>query len=262
MRFGAGHGVKPVQTTPGPRGWDPDMIPDMACDLRGPVDLIGNPVTSWGNRGSIGNTFATAIALNQPPRGSLNGHRTVAYDGHEDSTPYTGANGDWSFMHDGTGGTMFIIGSLIAPAGTRHVIDNLREVNTETGIGVQRISDDRVRFRMGNATGVLMVVDTSANDAWAGDAPFVMTIRTSTATFGGQNYQVRINGNTAVQGVFGAAASANAPDYPMTIGSVAGEGQSAPINLGEMFAYTSLLSGANVGLVEAWAAARYNFILP
>jgi len=248
-----------------PLKYDPSHLGNMAVDLRGYLRADGDPVDSWINSGALGNSL-DAAAAKRPTKSTLNGVPSVRFDGTDDLSIYTGANADASFLHDGTGGTLYVAGSLIGPTIGGFLFDTCGNANANnTGLSVEWIpgGTGAVRFRVGNGSGAWSVLDTSANDGWPKDVPFVMTVRVSTVTFGGNNYQIRVNGGVAFQGVFANPISAAAPTYPISVGGDAnGGGACIALNGGCIFAYTDRHSASDVADVEEWLSELYNITLP
>lgn len=261
-RIGLGLGLRHEHP---PLKWDPNHLDNMEVDLRGYLRADGDPVDTWINSGAIGNSL-DAAAAKRPTKSTLGGVQSVAFDGTDDLAIYSGANADASFLHDGTGATLYIAGSMIAPTLGGFAFDTIGTADWDhIGLSLEWIpgGTGRLRFRIGNGSGAWVILDTSANDDWPKDAPFVMTVRTSTVTFGGNNYQVRLNGAAIINGVFANVASAAAPTYPISVGGDAnGGGACVALNCGSIFAFSDLHGSVDVGLTETWLRELYGITFP
>lgn len=77
-------------------------------DGDGIEDEVGETITTWVNKGSNGDN----LSINgNPSLSTLNGHNSIYFDGVGDY--YTGStSSDWTFLHDGTLHTVFVVTNL------------------------------------------------------------------------------------------------------------------------------------------------------
>ena len=247
-----------LSVAPGPRPqWDPANSPDI--HLRSSVDVSGDPVDSWANNGSVGDSWTATTTL-RPTVGSVGPDASVDFDGSDDRLESGGAAGTYKEFHTGDGAAMI---AVLKPSGTtgasETVISTGRPVGARGTTLAFEDSNDSMRVWIIDGSGNYQIngVMTEANSVPPG-APALLTLRVDAAA--PNQIEMRINGVLAHAQAFDNPASSGDESGPTRLGLAAGAG-GFPFGsqLLEVVGWLSSVSNVDIAAEEQAAMRYYDF---
>lgn len=235
-------------------GFGPAKVPSLAFWVRGD-QVSGTPVQSWtdlsGNNLSRTQTTVGLRPVQVTDNPAFNNQDTVSFDGvvYIDE----GALSPWSFLHDGTGMTIF----LICKSDLMNTIQAVIATNiAASGVGMQ------VRFNgagsliwsLGNG-GAFVITQTIQNGVQ--DSLFWICLRFLSGRPVAE-WDIRYNSVQQASGNAAAAVAPGDPDGSLTLGARPSAAFPFTGDIAECFAYSAFLSDAQVSsLEENYITPRY-----
>lgn len=233
--------------------FDYDSVADLAVAYKSDEGTTGDPVSAWAKALGTGSDFAEAT--DKPDLGTLGSREALVFDGALEHLDYSGAAGDWNGLHDGTGGTLLLLGA--ATLGANDIIfSTFGAVATQFGMEIETFTNGTTRLRVGNGTGTFLVNDTTAAVLTANVAAcFVFRMETGAA----DEFDMRVDGAQVGNGAFDVG-GAQANDAT-NVASVASRGAGGSLRwagkFGDVVRYSRYLNDFEAAAVEAHAAARF-----
>jgi hypothetical protein len=108
------------------------------------VTLNGSTVSSWTDKSGNGKNAVQATSTYQPTytTNSINGLSTLTLDSDDYMT--SGSIGDWNFIHNGTGCTVFFVTKILTSTSDSNGVNTLLSTSSTTGtVGILYAYDNR-----------------------------------------------------------------------------------------------------------------------
>ena len=219
---------------------------------RADLGLTGVPISAWANQGSLGGTMTPTG--DSPTVSTLNGQASIFYDGDDDGLTHSTAKADWSFLHDGTGGTLAI--HVKDGDGTRgFYFDTCRAVDTRIGLQLYD-NGSSIIVQVGNGSGTWLV-DRNVGDGGDGwQHTQVFRLETGHAA---NEYDWWVDGVSQSAGPFNGLANVGSPFGVATIGENTNGAGSDNYNgdVPEWAAYDRYLNDLEADALSRYFDARY-----
>ncbi len=231
--------------------WSPTDLPGLALWLRGDlgVSTSGSSVTAWANQGSLGGSFTQAAGPMQPGTATLGANTVVRYDGVDDSLQHDGAASDWTFLHDGSGATIYLV--FRPGSGVGAAFDTLRNSDGRVG-SMLLIANNEALWLVG--AGMSPFVLEPKGPALTGSAHVVVLRMESGAA---PEYSLRIDGTAIASGSFANTPNSGDPYRTLQLGNQVDGGLPYNGDILEMGALTSNLTMTDVARLESYLTVRY-----
>ena len=224
------------------------------------ITKTGSAVTSWSNKGSLGNTFSQATAAYQPVSGTTtqNSYNVIVY-GANDGLVYSGSASDWNFLHNASGSTIFLAFSNSTGVQGYFVSNN---AGTSGQIGTYWCQE--ATYQMSNVTtkgtpGSYVINNTTASNVITSAFTYVTLIGDPANATAANRSDYRIKQGSAIKNNTQTAAyTTSGASNPLVIGDVAaGSNLSFLGNMGEVLIYNSILSAGNILSTQQYLAAKW-----
>lgn len=211
----------------------------------------GDPVTTWVNRGSIVDNPTQATGASKPTfiTGGIAGKPVVRFDGGDFLRAVTASN--YTFMHDGTGCTIYTVVKTGASA-LGNIVATSTGAGTSRGVGQRLNTLFRASFFMSDGAALQVLIE-GANNTVGTNVFDVLTNRIVNETPPARIY---VNGTEVVSGGT-PTFSALAPAFPLAIGA-RGDG-ALPItgDLAQVLIYAAAHDATQRAAVLAYFTAKY-----
>jgi hypothetical protein len=211
----------------------------------------GDAVTTWTNTGSLGDspTQGTVAAKPAYTTSCIGSKPCVRFDGGDFLLSSVAAN--YTFLHDGTGATIYTIAKTSASAiGT--LVATATGSGVVTGIGMRYQTTFRTSYFQSDGT-TLTVNSNSANNA-INTSKFDLYATTFTSGANGLNQFVQgVNVATATA----ASVSALAPAFPMAVGARPDGAAGVVGDILQVLIYSGVDDSTKQAAIKTWAQCTY-----
>jgi hypothetical protein len=161
-----------------------------------------------------------------------------------------GVAADWTFLHNGSGHTVFII-SKTASTQQNYIFGTQTGTGASLGGSVVRINNTTANWTIGNAA----ISIISQNFAWTQTSWGKLAFSGSTG--GNPDYSVRVNGVDVVSVNESAVPAATTSTQKLGIGSGGGGAYSSAVSFHEVIIYNRELTSSEVSQVESYLSSSY-----
>lgn len=212
-------------------------------------------VSNWadqeGTRDAVQATDANMPSLHLTGELLFNSNRSIKGDGTADRLPLGGVVGDWKFLHDGTGCSVWMV-MRVPPANTDGtLLDSGNVTAGSSGFSFYHQAAGSPLIRATNGTTSIF---TYSGTAFSVNTTYQVLVTHSTAA----GYVIRRNGIELSSGAYSAAASsADPPGVPMLFDTTTVVGNWGNWSIAELAICNSVISTGDITSLESYGAARY-----
>lgn len=215
--------------------------------------LAGTPVASWASRGSGAHAGTQGTGANQPSwsasSASFGSKPVVTTTATQQLV--AGTTADFSYLHDGNGGSLLLVARTTLATGIRYLLDTQGGSTIATGALVYLDNANALHFLVGNGSGTPLDLSTTAV---AQNVGFVLLVRFATAQT--PDCDVRLNRASVASGNAGAL-TGGASATALLINGSAGASAGDVGDRVEIVTWSRYLSAADVTAVESYVLATY-----
>jgi lysophospholipase L1-like esterase len=170
------------------------------------------------SRGTAGATFADAVGAVAT---ECNGATAGRYSGGTtQQLVFGGAAAAYQCMHDGTGGTLWIVYAAETSTAEAWIASTQRLANNRIGFDLSVTATKAIHLTIGNGSGVMMVDATSAAGVLKDNVPHAIVVRTKTAGVTNQ-VQVFVDGVSVIAAAYVGAPSGDPATFGLSWGTLA-----------------------------------------
>lgn len=156
-----------------------------------------------------------------------------------------GVASDWTFLHNGTGHTIFIVQKNTA-TDAYYILGTQNGSGANRGLGLVRLSNTQTRYAIGDGSSEIFVIDfTMPNNSWS-----KICVYGDTGT--NPDYYARVNGSATLDGNESGTPSATVSPYPLGIGVGGAGGYSTDASFHEIIIYNRKLTDMEITQIEAY----------
>lgn len=241
----------------------PLLISDLAAWYDSRTDdyftLNGSGVSAWASRaGTMGATpLSQATAGSQPLRATsvavLGGKNAVQFDGVDDFMD-TATAADWTFLHNNTGATIFLVERADSTGlTTQTVYMTCPGTTAQMGV-VCSLAATAVALRVCNGSGTYQNNWSNSNAAhYARDVS-----RWRSCSYGAGVQTSVVSGSTLTNAdTVGQVPAVGAPLNALRLGRAAGATSSLKGYVAQIIIFKRVLTAPEIASLAAWAAAQY-----
>ena len=220
----------------------------------------GAAFNDWINKGALGGTFSNATGTQQPLFASslLAGHAGATFDGVDDRLVSSLAASAFTFMHDGTGASVYVVARTSTSAAQMIAGTTIGNTGTNTGYGF--LLNTTFRTFSLNSDGVTFKINLNSAINVFGSGTFNV-LSSSMSTADTPDFTAYVNG-AGVANVTPTAYSAGAPSQTMTVGANSTGLFPFNGNIVCLLVYNVAHDAAQRAAVEAALAAKYGVTFP
>lgn len=219
------------------------------------ISVSGSAVTQWTDKSASAYAFTQGTAANRPSSGTrtLNSKNVIDFDGSDDRLGSTAASSTWTFLHNTSGSTWFVVLVPDSTSTSQIVFDTNGAFGDQNGVWHLITSGGNHNWKVTSSVNVAEVSDTAATSG------VLYTIKSDpgNATAANRMKYYKNNGAASGTNVATGTASSGNPYETLQLGATGATG--LPFNgaLAEILLYPSLLSDANREktrdyLIEKW----------
>ena len=219
----------------------------------------GNPIASWTNLGSLGGTLTQASGTLQPlfNTNQINGFSAVTFDGTNDTMVSSLAASNFTFMHSGTGATVYSVAKT-SVSGIRTILATGTGSGTTVSMGHRINTNFAASYFMSDG----VALQINSNGAASSVSTNLFDIQTSTlASANTPNLSIFVNGTsraTATAGGF----SSSPPAATLCVGANSANSFNFAGPIALILVYDVAHDSTQRAAVEAWIASKYAVTFP
>jgi len=219
----------------------------------------GVAFNDWLNKGSLGGTFSNATAGQRPlfATGLLNGHAGATFDATDDNLASSLAASSFTFMHDGTGSTIYSV-VRTATSGVRTIASTSTGSAASRGVGHRINTGFAASFFMSDGTALRIAVNGAASSVSTNLFDIMSSTLDSATT---PDLDVEVNG-ASVATANAAAFSGLAPSATLVVGATPAAAFPLAGSLVCLLVYDVAHDAAQRAEVEAFLASKYGVTFP
>jgi len=219
------------------------------------LSLNGTTVSAALDKSGNGRHAVQATSASQPTYSATGGANNLPYWTGTDAVSggrylLGGVAADWTFLHDGSGHTVFII-SKTASTQQNYIFGTQTGTGASLGSSIVRINNTTANWTIGNAA----ISIISQNFAWTQTSWGKLAFSGSTG--GNPDYSVRVNGVDVVSVNESAVPAATTSTQKLGIGSGGGGAYSSAVSFHEVIIYNRELTSSEVSQVESYLSSSY-----
>ena len=251
--------------------WDPSQLSSVAAwyDADAITGLSNNdPVSTWADASGNGyNLTQTSTKRPTYKTSTLNGLPVIEFDGTDDYLAASTA-ADWTFLHDSTGSSLFVVlkaGTSANPNAAYAALGT--HSGTTTDVGINLLYDDRSSLSrndrmvslVNNGSGSFFVLNVSSDDAFDANTYGLVSVVSDPAnTTLADRSSIYVNGGTAItnNSTSGSLSTSN-PTYALHVGSQ-GNGNSKLLGgIAEVVICDAVLTSTDREKLEGYLAHKW-----
>jgi hypothetical protein len=227
------------------------------------ITLSGSDVTQWNDKSANGYNLAQPSSGFRPQSGTrtINSLNVIDYNSNTDTlVASTAAN--WTFLHNSTGSTMFMMLSVDAqPVGDPFVFLRTSGGSTNSNGYVGNVNTSNQWLHAVSASGVgNLLVNTATTLALTTSTATIITVKSdpSNATAANRSYIYKNSSSPNQNNTTTGTPSESAPTQPLRVGDYE-EAGTLGINgvIGEIIFYNSKLSDGDIALNVSYLSNKW-----
>lgn len=219
------------------------------------ITQSGGAVSQVSDKSGNGRHAVQATGANQPTYTASGGANNKAYWTSTDATSggkylEAGVASDWTFLHNGSGFTMFIV-SKNASAAQNYIIGT--QTGTGASLGISIVRNNSSQEVLGIGTAALSIVSytySRTQNAWSKLAVYG-------ATGTDPDYYVKVNGAAATTTTESSGPAATTSSQKLGIGSGGGGAYSSAVSFHEIIIYNRELNSTEIATIETYLNTIY-----
>lgn len=227
-------------------------------DGDGIEDEVGESITTWVNKGSNGDNLSVN---GNPSLSTLNGHNSIYFDGTGDY--YTGSTpSDWTFLHDGTLHTVFVVTNV--SAGQPEAVSGIFSTagaSTEIGAGFFWYTNQNILYLVvkGSSNNEVVFVFSGSNTFNTGSTFMFRTEGNVSTTTAADRIEIFKNGTDLnINNTETNLPVTNEPSNNLTVGARApGDARYLKGYISELIFYNRALTVDEKSQVESYLSTKY-----
>lgn len=220
------------------------------------ITQSGGAVSQVSDKSGNGRHAVQATVGNRPTYTASGGANNKAYWSNtaavDTSGKYllAGVASDWTFLHNGTGFTMFVVQKNTA-TDAYYILGTQNGSGANRGFGLVRLSSTSTRLAIGDGSSQIAGADfTMTQNSWS-----KLCAYGDTGT--NPDYYVRLNGSATTDTNETGTPSATVSPYPLGIGVGGAGGYSTDASFHEIIIYNRKLSDLEITQIEAYLNDTY-----
>ena len=228
------------------------------------ITSSGGDVSQWNDKSGNARNFTQSSATAKPKTGTrtINSKNTIDFDGTNDFMACASSTSFFNYLHNNTGGTVFIVGIVDDNADTKMLLCNNGATTTETGFCLFVTDTERDRIFVTKSTGGTTVVNDLNRITYTGGSSFYTTTKIDSGNgTAAERYKISLNGGAFAGGntqTAAASASNATSNLHMGINSDASTGAYDGC-IGEIIFYSGILSAGDIAINQTYLANKWGF---